>query len=683
MSSNTGSSSTPPPASGHHPVLPTRSPVVLPGVVSTLQVGRAASARAVETAKRDEEPLLVIPQLDPNVVSPAPSDLCDYGVLCDILQVDKTGPRSYAVTLRARGRRAIVGYSATSPYFIAETEMPSEPPGGTELEELLPRFRAALLVVLAESWGDRERARAVIEGERDPERLLELTAAHTELEREVQIAILTSETVSARLRAALPTLGRLRRILNVKTSLDAELVEDATRDAREQVLRDRMRVIKEELGESDSEVDEYRARVGQLDMPSDAREATVRQINRMSQMAQSSPEYNVARTYVETMLDLPWGTYTEDRLDVGAARELLESEHSSLEKVKKRILEFIAVRKLAPDKQGPILCLVGPPGVGKTSLGRSIANALQRKYVRVSLGGMRDESEIRGHRRTYIGALTGRIAGGLIKSGSMNPVFVLDEIDKLGSDVRGDPSSAMLEVLDPEQNHAFSDHYLEIDLDLSKVMFVATANHEETIPPPLLDRMEVIRIPGYTQQEKRTIATDHLIPKQIEEHGLAAEQFTLDEEALSEVIYRYTREAGVRNLEREIAALCRHAAVVIASEEGAAQHINRDDIATILGPPRFFSEIADRKPEVGICTGLSWTPTGGNIMFIEARSMPGSGKLKLTGQLGEVMSESATAAFSWVRANAERLAIDSERLASLDIHMHIPSGAIKKDGPSA
>ncbi|MCG8422258.1 MAG: endopeptidase La [Proteobacteria bacterium] len=666
-----------------YPVLATRSPVVLPDLSeSTLQVGRAASVRAVETAERSSSQIFVVPQKNPDVLAPAPSDLHLVGVLADILRVDKSGPRSYAVTLRARERCAVIDYETAAPMFVARVEsVPSVP--GHGIANAMAAVKEPLGEILGDKWDDSERVKAEVEDERDPEALIALIASQIELDREVKIAVLTGANAAERLRAILPTLKRLRQVLSVKASIDAQLSGDATRDARERVLRDRMRAIQEELGESEGELDEYRGRIDGSDMPKEVREAALRQLGRMSHMAQSSPEYNVARTYLETLLDIPWGITTEDRLDVAVAREILDADHSGLDKVKKRILEFIAVRKLAPDKQGPILCLVGPPGVGKTSLGRSIASALERKYVRVSLGGMRDESEIRGHRRTYIGALPGRIASGLTKAGSMNPVFVLDEIDKLGSDMRGDPASAMLEVLDPEQNHAFSDHYLEVDIDLSRVMFLATANQAETIPPALFDRMEVINLPGYTHDEKRVIARDHLIPKQIKDHGLDPEQLDLGDEPLDELISRYTREAGVRNLEREVAALCRHAAVEIAGGKSGGIAVTAETLAEIMGPPRFHSEIADRHPEVGICTGLSWTPTGGDIMFIEARSMPGRGELKLTGQLGDIMNESATAAFSWVRANAQKLDIDLDNLESLDIHMHIPSGAIKKDGPSA
>ena len=400
-------------------------------------------------------------------------------------------------------------------------------------------------------------------------------------------------------------------------------------------------------------------------------------------MARESPQFNVSQTYLDRLLEVPWNNASEDTLDVSAARAILDAEHAGLEKVKKRILEFIAVRKLAPDKQGPILCLVGPPGVGKTSLGRSIAHALGREYVRAALGGVRDESEIRGHRRTYIGALTGRIASGLVKAGTINPVFVLDEVDKLGSDHRGDPTSALLEVLDPEQNREFVDHYLEVPLDLSRVMFLATANQLDTIPLPLRDRMEIIEVPSYTRAEKRLIAREHLLPKQMAEHGLSKDALEVDDETINRLISSYTREAGVRNLERELGAVCRAAAVDIASGKATQVTITASDLDRLLGPEKFFDEIASREPEVGLATGLAWTPVGGGVLFIEAREMPGKGNLKLTGQVGDVMSESVQAALSWTRANARDLGIDDGRFQTRDLHVHLPAGAIKKEGPSA
>jgi hypothetical protein len=449
-----------------------------------------------------------------------------------------------------------------------------------------------------------------------------------------------------------------------------------------------MRQIQEELGEADdnAEVDELRTKVDNAKMPDEVRAVCKKQLSRMAGMATASPEFSIARTYVETLLDIPFGKYTDDRLDVPAARAILEAEHAGLDKMKKRILEFLAVRKLAPGKQGPILLFVGPPGVGKTSLGRSIAQSLGRKYVRISLGGVRDEAEVRGHRRTYIGALPGRIINGLKKAGSMNPVFVLDEIDKMTADMRGDPAAAMLEVLDPEQNKDFTDHYVEVPVDLSKVMFICTANSLDTIPGPLLDRMELIELPGYTAVEKLAIATRHLLPKQLAEHGIEKDKLELrPTRPCARSSTAGPARPGVRNLEREIAGLCRSAAVKIA-EGGEAEvemQLAPATLPELLGPAKFSHDQAERKPEVGVITGLAWTPVGGDVMFIETRKYQGKGELRLTGQLGDVMKESATAAHSWVRSNAAKLGIEHEHIAATDLHVHLPQGAVKKDGPSA
>ncbi len=668
------------------PVLPIRSEILLPGVIAPVEVGRDMSVRAVDAAAKDDNMIFIVPQRDPELSDPAPTDLLDIGVLAEISQVIKHGPKRYTVMMRVIERRRVDEYVATRPFLIAQvSELIHHGGDSEEAENIASSLRSALAEVIAADSDDPEDARREVNDLDDLDELVDMAASHIDLERDQLVQLLGETDTLARLRLVAPIILRMHEVLRIKADINAEIHDEISRSQREKVLRDRMKAIKEELGEADEdgELDELRDRVVNAKMSDEARAAARRQISRMSNMPSSSPEYNVSRTYVETLLDIPWGITTDDTLDVSAARAILDADHAGLDKVKKRILEFIAVRKLAPDKQGPILCLVGPPGVGKTSLGRSIATSLGRKYVRAALGGVRDEAEIRGHRRTYIGALPGRIAASLKKAGSMNPVFILDEIDKLSHDHRGDPSSALLEVLDPEQNNEFVDHYLEVPLDLSRVMFLATANQLDTIPAPLLDRMEIIRVPGYTSEEKRTIALDHLVPKQKAEHGLGKDQVDITDAALDAIIGHYTREAGVRNLEREVAALCRNAAVTIAGSGDRSVVIDADTVATVLGPPRFFSEVADRAPEIGVSTGLAWTPTGGDILFIEARTMPGKGGFKLTGQMGEVMSESATAAMSWVRANAARLEIETTRIAGADVHLHVPSGAVKKDGPSA
>jgi ATP-dependent Lon protease len=484
----------------------------------------------------------------------------------------------------------------------------------------------------------------------------------------------------------LTAINRELEILELGKKIQGQVKTEMDKAQKEYYIREHIKVLQKELGEGDDrtrDVDELELRLQEAELPPHAMKEAERELNRLKRTPPTSPDHQVIRNFLEWLIDLPWAKSTEDNLDLHQARQILDEDHYDLEKVKKRILEYLAVRKLKPDLKGPILCFVGPPGTGKTSLGRSIAKALGRKFVRLSLGGVRDEAEIRGHRRTYVGALPGRIIQSIRKAGSNNPVFILDEVDKIGADFRGDPSSALLEVLDPEQNNTFSDHYLEVDFDLSKVMFITTANLLDPIPPPLRDRMEVLELTGYTEEEKLEIAFSHLLPRQLEAHGLTVEQMELTREAVRRVIASYTREAGLRNLEREIAALCRGVAREVA--EGGRQHvkIDADDVAQYLGPARFFREAALDNPEPGVATGLAWTPTGGDILFIEVLRMPGKGSLKLTGQLGDVMKESANAALSYIRARAPFLGIEEDFFEKSDLHIHVPAGAIPKDGPSA
>ncbi len=692
---------------GQYPVIPLRTEVQLPGHVGPLEIGREASVRAIEAATRDDNLIVIIPQRNPAVRDPGQKDLHEVGVRAEIVQVVKHSPGRFTCVMRFQERVHIDALVATDPFLVASVSAlisTSSVPTDVLLQTT-NRVRDYLLAVVTDAQSrdvagrdakegkEKEQAakepkgeltRAQVQALVDPDKLIDAAAPYLELERDDLTALLVETDTMKRLERIIPSLERQATVLRLKADIGAELEGESSRNHRERVLRDRMRQIQEELGEQDdnAEVDELRKKIEDSKMNDDVRVVAKKQLSRMSQMASSSPEYNIARTYVENLLEIPWNVFTEDRLDVSAARAILEAEHSGLDKVKRRILEFLAVRKLAPNKHGPILLLVGPPGVGKTSLGKSIASSLGRKYVRISLGGVRDEAEVRGHRRTYIGALPGRIVAGLKKAGSMNPVFVLDEIDKLATDMRGDPAAAMLEVLDPEQNKDFVDHYIEVSVDLSKVMFICTANQVDTISQPLLDRMEMVELSGYTSVEKLAIATKHLIPKQLGEHGIGKEQLDLEDEALTEIITGYTREAGVRNLEREIAAVCRGAAVKVA-EGIAGLHVGKPQLEELLGPARFVSDTAERKPEVGVITGLAWTPVGGDIMFIECRTFPGKGEVRLTGQMGDVMKESATAAVSWMRSNAARLKIDSDKIAATDIHIHLPQGAIKKDGPSA
>ena len=698
---------------GQYPVIPLRTEVQLPGHVGPLEIGREASVRAIEAATRDDNLIVIIPQKNPAVRDPGQRDLHEVGVRAEIVQVVKHSPGRFTCVMRFLERVHIDALVATEPFLIASVS-PLQASASVTADHLLAttaKVRDYLLAVVTDAQNkeakperDARDARETREGREgkeakeprgeltraqvqaivDPDKLVDAAAPYLELERDDLTMLLIETDTMKRLERIIPSLERQATVLRLKADIGAELEGESSRTHRERVLRDRMRQIQEELGEQDdnAEIDELRKKIEDSKMNDEVRAVAKKQLSRMSQMASSSPEYNIARTYVENLLEIPWNLFTEDRLDVSAARAILEAEHSGLDKVKRRILEFLAVRKLAPNKHGPILLLVGPPGTGKTSLGKSIASALGRKYVRISLGGVRDEAEVRGHRRTYIGALPGRIVSGLKKAGSMNPVFVLDEIDKLAADMRGDPAAAMLEVLDPEQNKDFVDHYVEVPVDLSKVMFICTANQTETISQPLLDRMEMVELSGYTSLEKLAIAKNHLLPKQLGEHGIGKDQLDIDDELLTEIIHSYTREAGVRNLEREIAAVCRGAAVRVA-EGATAIHFDKRQLEDLLGPPRHVSDTAGRAPEVGVITGLAWTPVGGDIMFIECRIYPGKGDVRLTGQMGDVMKESAQAAFSWTRANATRLNIDPEKLANSDLHIHLPQGAIKKDGPSA
>jgi ATP-dependent Lon protease len=530
-------------------------------------------------------------------------------------------------------------------------------------------------------------AGSLIDSIQAPGALADLVAGNLDAPVDEKATLLETVDVKERIRKVLKLLTRQLEILKMRERINSQIKEEMGKNQREYVLRQQLKAIKEELGEDEGDqgdLDGLEERIAKANLPQEAEQVAKKQLKRLRNMQVGSAEYTVVRTYLDWILDLPWHTQTPDNMDIGAVRKVLDEDHYGLEKVKKRILEYLAVRKLKKDKKGPILCLIGPPGVGKTSLGRSIARALGRKFVRISLGGVHDEAAIRGHRRTYVGALPGQIIQGMKKASTINPVFMMDEVDKIGHDFRGDPAAALLEVLDPEQNNTFADHYLEIPYDLSNVMFVATANIADPIPAPLRDRMEILEIPGYTRREKLAIARRHLIPKQLEEHGITKEQLDITDPAVDLVIDTYTREAGVRTLERQIASIIRGVAVKIAEGDTTARKIEGEEqVREFLGPQKFTSEVAERTEEAGVATGLAWTSVGGEILFIEATRMFGSGKLQLTGQLGDVMKESAQAALSYVRTNAERYGISKDFLEKSDIHIHIPAGAMPKDGPSA
>ncbi|MGB5414621.1 MAG: endopeptidase La, partial [Polyangiales bacterium] len=517
--------------------------------------------------------------------------------------------------------------------------------------------------------------------------LADLVAANLDAPVEEKSQLLETLDAKERIRKVLRLLTRQLEILKMRERINSQIKEEMGKNQREYVLRQQLKAIKEELGEEEGDqgdLDVLEERLAKANLPSEADTVAHKQLKRLRQMQVGSAEYTVVRTYIDWILDIPWSKQTADNMDIAAVRKVLDEDHSGLEKVKKRIVEYLAVRKLKKDKKGPILCLIGPPGVGKTSLGRSVARAVGRKFHRISLGGVHDEAAIRGHRRTYVGALPGQVIQGMKKATTINPVFMLDEIDKIGHDFRGDPAAALLEVLDPEQNDTFSDHYLEIPYDLSKVMFIATGNVGDTIPAALRDRMEIIEIPSYTRREKADIARVHLVPKQLDEHGIKPEQVTLKDGAIESIIDHYTREAGVRNLERQIASVIRGVAVKVAEgEQGPWTISDEESLRPYLGAPRFSSEVAERTAETGVATGLAWTSVGGEILFIECTRMHGTGKLQLTGQLGDVMKESAQTAMSYVRTRAKAFGIPEDFLETSDIHIHIPAGAMPKDGPSA
>ena len=672
------------------PVLPVRDVVVYPGVTVPLAIGRAKSLVALEAAGQ-EGFMLVVTQRDPQTENPTLDDLHPIGTIVRVMRIidaRREGKQALVVGIaRARMGRTL----ATEPTIRVEIEPLAEPelprPDGDSAWRRVVRLAQKVIELrddLPDEW------KAFISGIPHAGMLADLIASNLALPPEEKIALLEEVDPGVRLDRIEGHLEREVTIAETQQTLrDQSEAREVDPKRRERMLRGRMREIQAELGEGDAglrEVDELREKLENADLPEEAAEQAERELKRLSALPQHAPDRHLIRTYLEWMVDLPWRVETEDKLELATAKDVLDADHHGLEKVKDRILEFLAVRKLAPDAKAPILCFVGPPGVGKTSLGRSIARAMGRKFARASLGGVRDEAEIRGHRRTYVGAMPGRILQSVRRAGTRNPIFLLDEIDKLGADFRGDPSSALLEVLDPEQNHTFSDHYIEVPFDLSKVLFIATANSLATIPPALLDRMEVIELPGYTERDKLVIAQRHLVPKQLEAHGLPVERVTLEEAALKKVVIEYTREAGVRNLERHVANLMRKTARRIA-EGGPDTHvvITPDFVSEALGAPPHLSETAERVSQPGVAVGLAVTTHGGDILFIEATSMSGGKgiRLRLTGQLGDVMRESAEAALSWVRANAERLGIPKAALAPGEIHLHIPAGAVPKDGPSA
>ncbi|HEX7254691.1 MAG TPA: endopeptidase La [Gaiellaceae bacterium] len=670
------------------PILPLKETVVFPDSATPLAIGQERSIKLIDDVVARDRLLALVTVKNPDVEQPGWDDLYDVGTAAIVHKLIKVPDGTLRILVQGVERIRLHDRVQDDPYLVGSLEaVPDIVEETPELEALTRNVQmlyGRIVGLVPYLPAELELAAANVD---DPSALSYLVASTLRLKTEEKQQLLEQPNVEERLRELSRTLNRELEVFELGTKIQSQVQSEMEKGQREFFLRQQLKAIQEELGEGDpeqAEIRELRERIEAAGLPEDVRKAVDRELARLERLPSAAAEHGVIRTYIDWILSLPWAQTTEDNLDLEHAREVLDEDHYDLEKVKDRIIEYLAVAKLRGDVSGSILCFVGPPGVGKTSLGQSIGRALERKFTRISVGGVRDESEIRGHRRTYIGAMPGTIIRALRDAESKNPVFLIDEIDKMGSDFRGDPASAMLEVLDPEQHSGFRDHYLDLPFDLSKVLFICTANQVETIPAPLLDRMDVISLSGYTEDEKLGIAKRYLVPKQLEAHGLTTQQVTFTDGALRTVIREYTREAGVRNLERQIAALCRKAARRVA--EGKAKGTSRIDerrVRSWLGPRRFAGEIRKRTEDPGVATGLAVTATGGDVLFIEATAYPGRGRLKVTGQLGEVMQESAEAALSWVRSHAEQIGIDPEWFGEHDIHVHVPAGAVPKDGPSA
>ncbi len=669
------------------PILPLRGTVAYPDLVVPLIVGREKSIRLVDEAWNRDKIIGILTQKNAETEDPGAEDLHTIGVVASILKMVKMVDGSQRVVIQGLCRFKLMEFTEREPNLAAKI-LPifEDYQKDIEIDAMYINLKNLYKKVIdMASYLSPDLAQIASKVE-SPGNLADLIASTINIGVAEKQEILEKLDLKERLKRVTVLLNREVETLELSTKIQSHVKEGIDKTQREYYLREQLKAIQKELGETDdkmNEVEEIRKKIAEARMPPDVQRVAEKELDRLSKMSTMSAEYTVARTYLDWLTEIPWAVNTEDNLDIGGASAILDEDHYNLAKVKKRILEYLAVRKLKSDMKGPILCFVGPPGVGKTSLGKSIARALGRKFMRMSLGGIRDEAEIRGHRRTYVGALPGRIIQGVKKAGSNNPVFMLDEVDKIGMDFRGDPSSALLEVLDPEQNFSFSDHYLEVPFDLSKVMFIATANLLDPIPPALKDRMEVLELPGYTEEEKLMIAKQFLIPKERIEHGLSEDLIEFEDEALKLVIRSYTRESGVRNLEREIASICRSVAKDVAEGKTDKQVITAERIHPILGPVKFYSEVAERTKYSGVATGLAWTPTGGDILFIESTKMRGKGNLSLTGQLGDVMKESAQAALSYIRSKAAEFNIPEDFFEKNDVHVHVPQGAIPKDGPSA
>lgn len=673
-------------------ILPLRDSVIFPMLIAPLSVGRPNSIKLIDDSVVSSQRIIgMVAQRDPEVDDPNFEQVYDIGCAVIVRTLMK-GTDAVRMIVQGSARFRITSAITTEPYLRANVEVLADEPVPDELAEEAEALRRSVAALFEQavrlSPNMPEDLASLTQSVTEPNVMADLIAAHIPFSVQDKQSILETTDVIERLRKLLQMLGREVRVLELTSKVHGEVTAELSRNQREYYLREQLKAIQRELGETDDyseDLEELRDSIEEADMPEEAQKAAYKEMDRLQRISPGSPEYTVARTYIETMAAIPWSKSTEDRLDLDEVRAVLDREHSGLDKIKDRILEFLAVRIVKTDSppRQPILCFYGPPGVGKTSLGKSIADAMGRNFVRLSLGGVRDEAEIRGHRRTYIGSLPGQIVQSLKRAGSNNPLFVLDEIDKLGNDFRGDPASAMLEVLDPQQNNAFRDHYLDVPIDLSKVFFITTANRLDTIPPALRDRMEIIELGGYTEDEKFDIATHHLVNRQLEEHGLKASKLEFKPEALRYLIRHYTREAGVRNLEREIGSVVRKATVEFAKGRKAKITVTKAWVQKALGAPRYTTDIvAERKLVPGVAVGLAWTPVGGEILFIESSLYPGKG-LTVTGQLGDVMKESVTAALSYIRAHAKQLHIESSVFENNQIHVHVPAGAVPKDGPSA
>jgi len=672
---------------GTFPVLPLRNTLLFPDMIIPLAVGREKSLKAVEQATRGDGYLLILSQKDGEVEEPTADDLYRVGVVAKILRLQRIAPNNLSVIVSGQGKVRVEEFTSQDPFFEARVTLLEEQKGDPLETEALQKTILAQYEKLASLVPNiPQEMVAALQRYDNPSRLVDTIAFNLNVNLAEKQAILEETSVVQRLRMLTAVLARELQVVELGSKIQSEVIDKMNKAQRDYFLKEQMKAIQKELGEGDDrarEVEELKARIAKARMPKEVEQVALKEVDRLAMMHPSAAEYTVSRTYLDWLIELPWSKRTRDRLDVKRAQRCLDEDHYGLQKVKDRIVEYLAVQQLKKDLKGPILCLVGPPGVGKTSLGKSVARSLGRRFVRMSLGGIRDEAEIRGHRRTYVGALPGRIIQGIRKAGTQNPVFMLDELDKVGMDFRGDPTSALLEVLDPEQNFSFSDHYLEVPFDLSKVMFIATANILDTISQPLLDRMEVIHIPGYTEEEKLHIAKDHLLPRVLQNHGLKKNQLRFTDAAIRRIITEYTREAGVRNLERQMATVCRKVAKERVSGRKRAVVVKPESLEAFLGPRQVFLETRERIDRPGVATGLAWTPVGGDILFIECTAMKGHGGLTLTGHLGEVMKESAMAALSWIRTHAATLGIPDDRFSKQDIHVHVPQGAIPKDGPSA